>query len=103
MKLNPKQSLHLAKNQVLSICAEEINILCTSGIVWITWAGGHEKCLTPGESLAIQSHIKICIQAFTVSRIRILETQTRVLGISHRILSHFTLDQLRQMQISVIQ
>lgn len=95
MKLNPEQSFLLSKNQTLDICGGEINISCISGIIWITWAGGQEKCLTQGESLVIQSHIKICIQAFTVSSIRLLRTQTRFLGIQHRILSNLTLDRLR--------
>lgn len=97
MKLSPEQSFQLAKNQVFNICAGEVNISCISGIVWTTWAGGREKCLTQGESLVIQSHIKICIQAFTVSSVRISRTQTRVLRVPHRVLNYFTFDQFRQM------
>jgi hypothetical protein len=101
MKLNPEQSFQLSKNQALSLCAGEINISCIYGIIWVTWAGGQEKCLTQGESLAIQSHIKICIQAFTVSSIRLLRAQTRVFRIQHRIQSNFTLDRLRKCKLAL--
>lgn len=97
MTSNPEQSCQLSKNQTLSLCAGEVNISCVSGIAWVTWAGGHEKCLAQGESLAVQSRMKICIQAFTDSHIRVLRTQT--LGIQHRMLSTFSLDRLRQMEI----
>lgn len=100
MELNPEQSFQLSKNQTLSLCAGEINISCIYGIIWITWAGEQEKCLTQGESVAIQSDIKICIQAFTVSSIRLLRTETRVLGIQHRNLSNFTLDRLRKWKLA---
>ena len=101
-KLNAEHCFQLSKNQTLTICAGEINISCISGILWITWAGGREQCLTHGESLAVQSHIKICIQAFAVSHIRLLRTQTRFLGIQHRNLRRFALDRLRQMEYDVL-
>ena len=103
MKSNPEQSFQLSENQILNIRSGEINLSCTSGIIWITWAGGHEKCLTKGESLVIESHINICIQAFTASSIRLLRTQTGILGIQHRIHKYFTMNRLRQMEIGFVE
>lgn len=78
---NSENELHLSSNQTVCFSAEQVHIICLSGAVWITWAGGREKCLTRGDSLVMTSRFKICLQAFTPSRVRILETPGKTVGI----------------------
>ena len=72
IKLNSEIDLKLSTNQTLSFNTKEVNITCLSGSVWITWAGGREKCLAQGDAQVIKSHSKICLQAFNPSRVSIL-------------------------------
>ena len=79
MKLRPGTSFfeyafELSTNQSISFCAEGTEILCLSGLIWITWAGGREKCLAQDQTLTIKNRCKICLQAFDHSKIRILRT-----------------------------
>ena len=80
IKLDSENDVKLSMNQTICFNAEEINIICLSGVIWITWAGGREKCLTQGDSLVIKSHFKICVQAFNPSRVRILRTSKKYFG-----------------------
>lgn len=74
------QLLHLPQNQTLDLSPGEVRVLCLSGTIWITWAGAREKCLTRGDSLIVDSHINICIQAFRPSTLRLSRPQQKVLG-----------------------
>lgn len=81
IKLNSENDLKLSTNQTICFNAEEVNITCLSGSIWVTWAGGREKCLIQGDAQVIKSHSKICLQAFDPSRVRILKTPTEYFGI----------------------
>lgn len=74
------QLLHLPQNRTLDLSPGELRVLCLSGTIWITWAGAREKCLTQGDSLIVDSHINICIQAFSPSTLRLSRPQQKVLG-----------------------
>ncbi len=85
IKLNSENDVKLSNNQTICFCVEEVNIICLSGVIWITWAGGREKCLTQGDSLVIKNHFKICLQAFNTSRVRILRPPQKKLGMRRKV------------------
>lgn len=78
--LTSGQLVRLPQNQTLDLSPGELRVLCLSGTIWITWAGAREKCLTQGDSLIVDSHINICIQAFSPSTLRLARPQQKVLG-----------------------
>lgn len=67
-RLFKPSGVNVAKNQVVSIKGQKNNkIRCLGGTVWVTWPPGEETTLQGGQSIAVETTKKICIQAMSAA------------------------------------
>jgi hypothetical protein len=74
-RLPEPRALRVAKNHVVSIKGRrESTIRCIDGTVWVTWPPGEETTLQGGQTVAVATTDKICIQAMTAAVLSVQST-----------------------------
>ena len=71
--INPldKETIRLAKDQIIAFKGRKVLIKCVSGSVWVTWPKGAEQTLLSGQSVSPANSAKVCILAFSDAVVQI--------------------------------